>query len=169
MDEQLRVLAEIAVGLAGFSSIVVVFRRRDAGGTWKPEDAFRFRIMLESSLFAALFAIAPAALAALNVPPGVLWPTASAALLVYLASETIQRPRAIRRLPAGALNPRLVGSIVGLHLAAAVLQVLNVVGWGVSPGPGPYLAGVTWLTTYAGLMFYRLVTARIREPGIEPS
>jgi hypothetical protein len=34
-------LAEVAVGLAGFSSVVVVFRRRSSYGAWKPDDAFR--------------------------------------------------------------------------------------------------------------------------------
>jgi hypothetical protein len=39
----------------------------------------------------------------------------------------------------------------------AAVQLLNVLGWLVPKGPGPYLFGVTWYTIYAGFMSYRLM------------
>jgi hypothetical protein len=99
LEENLAVLAEIAVGLAGFSSIVVVFRRGSDSGSWKPEDVARFRIMIEASLVAALFAILPAALRGLGLMNPQLWPIVSALLFSLIMFNTVRRRREGRRLP----------------------------------------------------------------------
>jgi hypothetical protein len=161
LEENLAVLAEIAVGLAGFSSIVVVFRRGSDSGSWKPEDVARFRIMIEASLVAALFAILPAALRGLGLMNPQLWPIASALLFSLMMFNTVRRRREGRRLPPGSLNRPLNYFILTTSLVVASIQLLNVLGWLVPQGPGPYLFGVTWYTVYAGIMFYRLVTAPI--------
>ena len=51
-------LGEIAVTLAGFASIVVVFNRRESG-TWERADVSRLRGMLATSLYAAFFSVLP--------------------------------------------------------------------------------------------------------------
>jgi hypothetical protein len=159
MNPQLAVLAEIAVGLAGFSSVIVVFRRRGASGAWEPEDLFRFKIMLESSLVAGLFAISPGALDGLGVPPGVLWPLQSALLLGYLVFDLHRRFRQFRSLPADSLSPRLAAALLAGGVSVMALQALNIADLVVSRGAGPYVAGVTWMVVYSGVMFYRLITA----------
>jgi hypothetical protein len=157
VEQNLSILAEIAVGLAGFSSIVVVFRRGSAHAPWSRGDVFRFQDMLESSLVAALFAILPAALGGLGLDAPNLWSIVSTLFFVFVVSNTIRRVRQLSRLPAGALSdPLRVFFIIMLGVVATV-QLLNVLGWIVPKGPGPYLFGVTWYTIYAGFMFYRLV------------
>ena len=157
MDQNLSILAEIAVGLAGFSSIVMAFRRGSAHAPWNRGDVFRFQDMLESSLVAALFAILPAALGGLGLDAPNLWPVVSALFFIFVVFNSLRRVRQWSRLPAGALsNPLYVFFIIMLVVVAAV-QLLNVLGWIVPKGPGPYLFGVTWYTIYSGFMFYRLM------------
>jgi len=159
MDPQLAVLAEIAVGLAGFSSVIVVFRRRGASGAWEPEDLFRFKIMFEGSLAAGFFAISPGAFAGLGVSAAVLWPLQSALLLGYLVFDLQRRFRQFASLPTDSLSPRLAASMLAGALCVIALQALNIADLVVSRGAGPYVTGVTWMVVYSGVMFYRLITA----------
>ncbi len=169
MDQNLSILAEIAVGLAGFSSIVVAFRRGGAHAPWSRADVFRFQDMLEYSLVAALFAILPAALGGLGLGASTLWPIVSALFFTFVMFNTIRRIRQWNRLPAGALsNPLRVFFVIMLMVVAAV-QLLNVLGWIFPQGPGPYLFGVTWYTIYSGFMFYRLMILPIStQPAPDP-
>jgi hypothetical protein len=161
VPDQLAVLAEVAVGLAGFSSIIVVFRRRSATDAWEPEDAFRFKIMLEASLVAGLFAISPGALAGVGLAPDLLWSVHSAVLLIYMVSNLLRRSYQFRALPTQSLNPRVAGVLLVGGVITIIVQALNAARVGIPHGPGPYLFGVTWLVAYSGLMFYRLITAPI--------
>jgi len=161
MEDRLFVLAEVAVGLAGFSSVVVAFRRRGSDGSWKPEDAFRFRLMLESGLFAGFFALLPSSIAGLGVSDARLWPALSLVLFLYLAADLTHSWIRTRGLPPAALHRVFVSLTVAGSFMAMVVQVLNIADWLVARGPGPYVFGVTWLTTYSGLTFYRLATAPV--------
>ena len=169
MEQNLSILAEIAVGLAGFSSIVVAFRRGSAHAPWSRGDVFRFQDMLESSLVAALFAILPAALAGLGLDAPNLWTIVSALFFIFVVFNTIRRIRQMSSLPAGTLNNPLLVFFLIMLLAVAAVQLLNVLGWLVPKGPGPYLFGVTWYTIYAGFMFYRLMILPIpTQPEPDP-
>jgi hypothetical protein len=167
VPDQLSVLAEVAVGLAGFSSIIVVFRRRSATDAWEPEDAFRFKLMLEASLVAGLFAISPGAIAGLGLSPDLIWSAHSAALLSYLASDLLRRMYQFRSLPAQSLSPRIAGVLLLGGVITIVIQALNVFRFGIPHGPGPYLFGVSWLIIYSGIMFYRLITTPITTTSSE--
>lgn len=169
MEDRLTVLAEVAVGLAGFSSVVIAFRRRASDGAWRPEDAFRFRLMLEAGLFAGFFALLPNAIAGLGVSEATLWPNLSAALLAYFVIDTIHSFLRSRRMPAGSLHRGFASITILFNCVSAGIQLLNVVDWLVPRGPGPYVFGVTWLTVYSGLTFYRLATAPIEVSYDEDS
>lgn len=162
--ENLPVLAEISIALAGFSSVIVIFRRTGADGAWKPEDVFRLRIMLQYGLAAAGFAILPEVGLGMGMPLELLWPTMSGLLAIYLTADLLHQQKAARALPSGSLNPALAVLVVSLNTIVFVIQLLNVIGLRPSQGSGPYLLGVTWLTVSAGIMFYRLITAPIAPP-----
>ena len=70
-------LGEISVAFAGFSSIVVLLKRRDVA-EWQALDASRFRAMLLASLLTAFFAVLPFPLYKLRVPRDLLWSISSA-------------------------------------------------------------------------------------------
>lgn len=169
MEEQLGVLAEISVGLVGFSSVLVVFRRRSASGDWKPEDAFRFKLMLEAGLAAGALAILPAAIVGLGVPTSQLWPSLCALLLGYELFDLVAKRRQVGRLPPEVLSRALSNFVLVAKACVVAVQALSIADWVVPRGPGAYVFGVTWLTIYSGLTFYRLVTAPIVASAADAS
>ena len=159
MYEQLSLLAELSVGLAGFSSIIVVFRRGAGSPSWRPEDVFRLKIMLSYSLLGALFSIAPPGLMGLGIPDNIVISLASLLLGLCLGTNSILGWRRYRALPADSLSRSLAGVLSFVGVFFMLVAGLNAFSLLPSPGLGPYVAAVTWLLVAAGIMFYRLVTA----------
>src|SRR5262245_15275108 len=91
--DALLALAQISVAFAGFSSIVVLFNRRDLA-EWHALDTTRFRVMLLASLMAGFFAVLPLPLYKLRVPIDLLWSICSAALGICLVGAAIVHFRA---------------------------------------------------------------------------
>ena len=154
----LALLAQVAISLAGFSSILVAFRRAGERGDWLPEDAFRFRAMLQASLTAGLFAALPHVLA--GAFPSVEMPWRALALAVGLsqgASLGIALRVGRRTIKPSSLNPIVFVAGMGGNAASIVLTLCGAAGW--VDAASVYLLTVGWMTAFAGLMFYRLVTA----------
>ena len=164
MEDRLDVLAEIAIGLAGFSSVVVAFRRRGDAGGWTRGDALRFQVMLQGALAAALFAILPAAAMGLGISARVLWPSLSGLLLTLMIGVTVLTARKILTMHFGSLSPMIAYFMFFSGGIVIIVQLLGITGWLVPRGPGPYVFGVTCLTIYSGIMFYRLLTAPVGDP-----
>lgn len=154
--DSLLTLAEIAVAFAGFSSVVVLFRRSDQD-RWEGFDRVRFRIMLLASLLAALFAVLPLPLQELGVPHDFIWMICSGGLALYVGGGAVVQFRT-RRLFTNPFDRTL--SVFFQLVAWGVLacQVLNVIGIGFHRQSGPYVLGVSWLLFQAGWQFYRLVS-----------
>lgn len=145
-------LAEIAVGMAGFSAIVVLFKRRDSG-KWLPSDADRFNGMLIHAMTAAFFCVLPA-FADVFVSPAAIWTACSAVLGVQICVHI----GIVVRLPSTSAITRAVVLTGGL--IAVALQALNVAGRGIEHGFGPYLIGVLWHLFHAGALFLLLIGVR---------
>lgn len=151
-------LAELSVGLAGFSAIVVLFRRRESG-KWRVGDADRFRGMVLHAMSAALFCIVPAWIAVFVSEPARIWTIASGLLGADLAFQSSY----VLRLPSTEARDRIV---VAMGYAFAALQALNAFGVGFAREFGPYLAGVLWHVFSAGFLFVYLIWIRAEE--VEP-
>ena len=155
-SDELPTIAELAVGLTGFSGVVVAFTQR---GAPRRTDLFRF---------IALFSIAFAALVLAFVPFGfhhagqsgtALWRGSSAVMLmVWICSIWLLGIRFSPEFPADEQFSRPVSVLVyGPALLNVTFQVANLVGWPMEPGPLLYLASlILWLFT-AALMFAFLV------------
>jgi hypothetical protein len=152
-SDTLLTLAEIAVGLAGFSAIVVIFKRRDAG-TWLATDADRFHGMIVHSMVAALLCFVPAAVAVFSDAPRTIWALSSGLLGVQVLAHTLL----VLRLASTSGPSRLAVALGGG--AVVVLQGLNVLGLGFDREPGPYVLGVLWHLVHAGILFVMLVWVR---------
>ncbi len=141
--------AEIAIALAGFSAIVVLFKRRETG-TWLPEHADRFIGMVVHAMAAAFFCVLPVVVAAF-ASGTVTWSICSASLGVQVIVHVI----AVLRLSSTGRLGR-VGVVLG-GSAVVLVQLLNVFGIGFSREFGPYLVGVLWHLLHAGGLFVALV------------
>ena len=84
--EALGIAAQIAVALAGFAGVVVVFRRESVH-EWSPLDKFRLRLLLANSILPlALFMIA-LLLLTINPPLAGVWRWCSGAAFVVFYSS----------------------------------------------------------------------------------
>ena len=159
--EALSLIAEIAVGLAGFAGVTVMLGR--GPGRWGAGDALRIRLLLGAA-FAALFASLTATSS--------VWAGASerasirlgaAVLLIGQVYWSVVIARQIPRLDASdraLFNPRL----------ALLMRLLTVSSWGAQLVvlSGVLAAAASWLflygllvcLAYAALAFVRLLYIR---------
>src|SRR5438105_14053025 len=70
--EALGVAAQVAVTLAGFAGIVVVFRP-DSVHRWSALDKFRLQLLLTNSTLPLAYALLGLALLTLDPPPAAIW------------------------------------------------------------------------------------------------
>lgn len=162
--EALSTIAEVGLGLAGFTGILVALGRSRAAFS-RPE-ILRLLLLLVSSLGAVFLALLPFALHESGVVGVACWRLSSIVLvaftsiaLVYLGYQ-IQRHRA----EFGELFSSAVFVIVATgSVAIVVLQLGNVVGLWAPPRSGPYVFGLLWLLFIASLQFARILF--VRGPG----
>lgn len=148
--DTLLTLAEIAVGLAGFSAIVVSFKRRDSG-SWRRADADRFNGMVGHSLMAMAFCLLPVVAATFVSEARLVWAWTSGLLALQIAAHTT----VIVFLASTGITGRVTTSLGGI--AAVVLLAGNALGIGVDAAFGPYLFGVAWHLAHASVLFLMLV------------
>lgn len=156
--ETLFALAEISVALAGFSAIVVIFKRRE-DGSWHRADSDRFHGMVLHAMAAAFFCLLPALIAVFTGDTGVVWKIASGAL----GAQVLGHAAIIARLPTTRRLDVVVALLPGL--VVVVLQAMNVLGIRFAGEFGPYLAGVVWHVFQAGVLFVALIWVRAADIG----
>ena len=94
--EALSTAAQIAVTLAGFASVVVVFRRESVH-EWSPIDKFRLWLLLTNSILSLTFCMIGLLLLTIKPPPPGIWRWCSAAALVILLPFAIATTKSFRR------------------------------------------------------------------------
>ena len=128
--EALSTAAQIAVALAGFAGVVVVFRRESVHD-WSPIDKFRLRLLLTNAILPlALCVIGLLLLTIEPVPPGI-WRWCSGCAVVIVLPFAITTSRSFRRLDPRQLQSALTtGSpfylFVILGTGSALLQLYNI-------------------------------------------
>ena len=154
-------VAEFAMALAGFTSVVVIFSRR--GGDWRPLDVFRIRAALWGSLGAGFFALVPSGLQLVGAPGHALWRVSSGLFGVYIAVALVDVLRKMRKLDAesrlllGTIAPRVLPVLL---VIALIVQLANVAGTGFEPQPGAYFFGLLILLLGAVIAFVRTIFIR---------
>jgi len=154
-------LAEFAIALAGFTSVVVVFSRRD--GEFHPADRFRIRIALVASLGAAFLALVPVGLELTDLSPSAVWRASSLVLVAAVAWDSIHADARLRRLSPEAravLSSQLSTFLRLLRLFAFVAGLLNATGLLFAPQPSAYFFAVLCALLYGAIAFVRMVFVR---------
>jgi len=155
-------LGEIAVTLAGFASIVVVFNRRESG-TWERADVSRLRGMLASSLYAAFFAVLPVGLHRAGVSEAAAWSVSSFALSCFLMLGVVFIFRQNRSLPSESYSRPLQHFMRSSVALAALLLLLNAVPLGLTGGPAAYIFAVVLLLVLSVALLTLLENLPLRE------
>jgi len=142
-------LAELSVGLAGFSAIVVLFKRRE-NGKWRARDADRFHGMVLHAVSAGFFCVLPALVGVFAGAGDRLWTTVSFVLGVDLLWHTT----IVFRMPSTLPKER---PLVALGYLPGLLQLAVVFDLVALERFPTYLVGVLWHVFLAGFLFVALI------------
>jgi hypothetical protein len=154
-------LAEFGIALAGFTSVVVVFSRRD--GQFHPADRFRILTALVPSLGAAFLALVPVGLDLMGLSPSAVWRVSSLVLVAAVAAEWVQGEIRLHRLPPEALailSFHIASFIRALRVFALAAGLLNASGILFAPQPGAYFFAVLCPLLIGTVAFVRMVFVR---------
>ena len=163
-SDELLTIAELAIGLAGFSGVVVAFAYR---GQLEKVDRMRFIALFSTAISTAIFAFLPFVLARGGLSEAATWRCSSALLLAWSIVLGIPYSRLRRTaLDAGAAaSPALIFAISGLTVLNMLLQLLNAIGTPYTPGPLPYVTGLLLFLVFSAVFFAFLVLLRPKEPA----
>jgi hypothetical protein len=128
--EALSTAAQIAVALAGFAGVVVVFRRESVHD-WTPIDKFRLRLLLANSILPLALCMIGLLLLTIKPAPSGIWRWCSGAAVVIALPFAITTSRSFRRLDPEQLRreraaglPFYLFGILGT--GALLLQFFNI-------------------------------------------
>ena len=154
-------VAEIAVALAGFSGVVVVFGSRQDGG-WHPGDRLRLAFLLESGFTAGAVALLAILAASLLERRELAWALVSTLWAVTMVGSLVSSSRRLRA--ARAEHTDIDDSANNLMFAAFValiaLEIANAALW---RDFGPLLAGLLLNLLGSCFQFGRLIRSAFRS------
>ena len=166
LTEALATIAEVAIGLAGFSGIVVVLSR-----TYErrltPLERYRLFILLVPSLASTFLALVAVALVSAGVPGAFRIGSAllAAFCLWFPASRVRKTLQFHRRIPELFNTYVIWGLLAGYLLVATVslLHALNVFG----EEPAVLLLGLLWPLFQSAVQFARMLFIRPTDPDAD--
>lgn len=163
MDElsAFETLAQIALGIGGFSGVVVAVSDRSAD---QPRaDALRILSLLVVSLGALVLALLPSGLALADVPPSFIWRAGSTVAVVGVLAWGAYFPRRMRVLPRGVLFPTPVWvAVASSSVLNLVAQLLNASGLFPRAAASIYYFDIVWALLFSAAVFVNVV---FRRPG----
>jgi len=154
-------IAEIAIALAGFTGVVVVFGSRSAG-TWHPGDRLRLGFLLEASLTAAGFSLLALLLLHTISDRPLTWAIMSAAWALFMTYSLYSSRRRIRQNADehGDVDRTANLLVAVLFIALIVLQIANAVLWLTF---APFLAALILNLAGATMQFARLIRTAFHQ------
>ena len=153
-------LAQVAIGLAGFSAILVALSGKPH--QWTPVDAFRIRNILALSFQTVFLALVPFVLAFFSWPEATVWKaslltiaiaTLAGVLLVLSGVYRLSRPE------RAVLNAVVVSTVTATLTVMAAVELLAAFGI-VRPGPGVFFLGLVVLLGVSTVLVARFLFAR---------
>lgn len=156
--------AQIAVALAGFAGVVVVFRHESAH-EWSPIDKFRLRLLLSNSAFPLAYALFAMLLLAMKSPPESIWRWGSgfaAICQIPFAITSIKRMRTLSPADFKDVSKIVFYPLFGLASAVLLLQFYNLV---VLNWFWPFFAGIFVHLMGAMVQFVRFVLVSTPREG----
>jgi len=160
--DELLAIAEIAVGIAGFSGVVAAFTQR---GGLSTADRLRFLAIFLSAFSALLLAFVPIALTYSGVSGAAIWRVSSVVMLVWSVVGLASYPQGARRIrqELGTTHSLPIVLFAIPTCLSLGVQIVNAGGWIWSPNPVAYLFGMLVYLYSAGLFFVLIVLFRPRE------
>jgi hypothetical protein len=157
-SEALSTAAQIAVALADFAGVVVVFRCESVHD-WAPIDKFRLRVLLTSSILPLALCVIGLLLLTIKPAPVAIWRWCSGVAAVIALPFAITASRNFRRLDRQQLQSALATGVAFylfgiLGIVAMLLQFFNVA---ILNAFWPFFTGIVVYLLAAMFQFARII------------
>ena len=155
-EDALGIVAQVAVTLAGFAGVVVVFRP-EAVHRWSQLDRFRLRLLLDNSILPLGYALVAMLLLTIKPHPESIWRWCSGFTLLFQVTGAIGNIKMARSLDAADLasvNRRLFVPFIGFGAVMFVLQAWNTA---ILNAFWPFFAAIVAHLIAAIMQFARIV------------
>jgi hypothetical protein len=159
--EALGIAAQVAVALAGFAGVVVVFRRESVHD-WSPVDKLRLRLLLINSSLPLVLCMIGLLLLTIRPVPADIWRWCSGFAFVVSLLFGITMTKHFRRLALREVQSepltRFVFYLFGtVGIAANLLQLYNAVFLGAF---WPFFTGIVVQLIIGTFQFARMILLR---------
>ena len=155
-NEALGIAAQVAVTLAGFAGIVVVFRPESVH-QWSPVDRYRLHLLLNNSIFPLAYSLFGIFLLTIKPPPDSVWRWCSVFAAVFQVPFAIGNFRTPRHFSPDEFKgmPKIVFyPLFAIGISTLLLQLYNIA---VLNRFWPFFVGIFVHLIAAMLQFVRLV------------
>ena len=152
--------AQIAIGLAGFSAILVALSGKPH--QWTAVDAFRIRCILAFSFQSVFLSLVPFVLSFFELPASSIWPISLWILAIATfgcVALTLSGVYRLTRAERAVLKATVVYSVVTTLCAMAVLELLAACGI-VHSATGVFFLGLVVLLGVSTVLVARFLFAR---------
>jgi len=160
ISDALLTLAQVAVGLIGFSSVLIALSGEPRN--WSALDKYRITGMLGNSICLLLLSLLPFVLTFLGVEDSAAWRISAGFFAVCLLTGMIVNFRSYERLPDShrlATRPALVGAIY--VVGSLVLIATSSAALGMLAAPkGAFFLGLFFLVLLSTYLIVRFLYAR---------
>lgn len=159
----LTAVAQLGLGLAGFSGIGLVLTR--TAGRLQQFELYRLGIMLGTAIGAMFLALLPIAIAQFGADAGTTCRLSAAIMAACAAGFAIYFRVAVlyfRRTVPEILGPVAHRLVLVLHVVNAIVQALSALGV-LEHCTGLYWLGLFWLLAHGTYQFWRILFIRPRD------
>lgn len=153
-------LAQVAIGLAGFSAILVALSGKPH--QWTPVDAFRIRNILAFTFQSVFLSLTPFALALFSLPESKLWKVSLLIIVTATLGDVLLVLSGVYRLSRpqrAVLNAVVVSMVTAILLITAAVELLAAFGT-VRQAPGVFFLGLIVLLGISTVLVARFLFAR---------
>jgi hypothetical protein len=159
--DMLGVAAQVAVTLAGFAGVVVVFGS-GAVHEWSPVDRFRLRLMLTSASVSLAFCLAGLLLLAADLAPATVWSAGSAIVVMVLLPGFVANFKTFRQFDSGELAATGASKLTFYATSVSGIGVFLLQIYNVFAGQTfwPFFAAVVLGILASTVQFARLILVR---------
>ena len=153
-------LAQVAIGLAGFSAILVALSGKPH--QWTRVDAFRIRNILAFSFQSVFLSLVPFVLVFFLLPESTVWRDSLVTLAIATSADVVLVLSGVYRLSPSeraVLNAAVVSTVVAILCISAAVELLAALT-AIGPASAVFFLGLIVLLGISTILVARFLFAR---------
>jgi hypothetical protein len=153
-------VAQVAIGLAGFSAILVALSGKPH--QWTPVDAFRIRNILAFSFQSVFLSLIPFVLAFFSLPESTIWKVSPLIIAIATFGDVLLVLSGVYRLSRperAVLKTGVVSTVIAILSTVGAVELLAAFGI-IRAAPGVFFLGLIVLLGVSTILVARFLFAR---------